>query len=187
MVEGQNGTVLITSDPALRFRTSDAGSEEGDLSALLGGAQIAAAVPIAVEGWKLVHAEPRAVALGGVVPIARLAGALAAIASGLCTGAMVDLQQLRAELELYALRRGQQTHGGGAGALSAMAAPTAEGGASLPPLASVIAASGSVNELKLLRALRVLCSLHSTPPPPPPPPPAAGVAASTPGGGAVPV
>ena len=80
MVEGQNGTVLITSDPALRFRSSDAGSEEGDLSALLGGAQIAAAVPIAVEGWKLVHAEPRAVALGGVVPIARLAGALAALA-----------------------------------------------------------------------------------------------------------
>ena len=105
MVEGQNGTVLITSDPALRFRTSDAGSEEGDLSALLGGAQIAAAVPIAVEGWKLVHAEPRAVALGGVVPIARLAGALAALAVLALTWIVLARRRRRVDMERARIAR----------------------------------------------------------------------------------
>ena len=105
MVEGKNGTVLITSDPALRFRTSDAGSEEGDLSALLGGAQIAAAVPIAVEGWKLVHAEPRAVALGGVVPIARLAGALAALAVLALTWIVLARRRRRVDMERARIAR----------------------------------------------------------------------------------
>ena len=105
MVEGQNGTVLITSDPALRFRSSDAGSEEGNLSTLLGGAQIAAAVPIAVEGWKLVHAEPRAVALGGVVPIARLAGALAALAVLALTWIVLARRRRRVDMERARIAR----------------------------------------------------------------------------------
>jgi len=48
---------------------------------------------------------------------------------------------------------------------SATAAPAAQA-SSLPPLASLLAGSGSVHELKLLRALRVLCSLQGQAPAP---------------------
>ena len=129
---------------------------------------------------------------------------LAQLASKLSRGALTDLCNLWAELELLALKKRQErqeneaaaavpasaTETAAAAASSssaylassravsslsaavstsptpsvAPAAPAPQPSSSLPPLASLLAGSGSVHELQLLRALRVLCSLQGQAP-----------------------
>lgn len=68
MVEDPAGTVLVTSIPGLRFRDDEGEGVDRGRSPLLPSQQIRAAVPTSIQGWRLIHSEPRTTALGAMVP-----------------------------------------------------------------------------------------------------------------------
>ena len=79
MVEDPVGTVLVTSIPRLRFRDDEREGSDLGRSTLLPDRRIMATVPTGIRDWRLIHSETRATAIGAMVPIARSAGALAAL------------------------------------------------------------------------------------------------------------
>ncbi|WP_109809348.1 sensor histidine kinase [Sphingosinithalassobacter portus] len=105
LVEDPEGTVLVTSDPRLRFRDDEGTNDAVLLASLLPEQQIAATVPTDIENWRLVHSEPRANALGAVVPIARSAGALAALSFLALGWIVVARRRRRLEKERFRIAR----------------------------------------------------------------------------------
>ncbi len=104
LVEDPAGTVLVTSDPRLRFR-DDERADAASLSSLLPERQIAATVPTDIENWRLIHSERRTTALGAVVPVARSAGALAALSLLALAWIVAARRRRRLEIERSRLAR----------------------------------------------------------------------------------
>lgn len=105
LVEDPAGTVLITSDPRLRFRNDQRGSADRSRSSLLHGSQIVATVPTSIEDWRLLYSEPRDAALGAVVPVARMAGGSVVLAFLALAYIVFARRRRRAEREISRLQR----------------------------------------------------------------------------------